>query len=292
MKKIKLFWCTSKFEKNFGDELSPYIVKKISNREVICLDPIYQPNISIFNKLISLLSYIRNYSFFKLLTNLYYRHTTHLLAIGSIINQANSHSLVWGSGIINKDEHVESAKFLAVRGPLTRSHLLNLGYYVPDKLGDPGLLIKKFYKPKSIKKIKIGIIPHTSDYNFINQFITNPDIVVIDLRTEFVEELIDIIYSCNLIISSSLHGIIVSHSYDIPALWFKFKDSVGGDDIKFLDYFLSVNIDQKIPFSFGDCNINDPSDIELFFSKHQKYSLPANEFIEMRCNELIESFPK
>jgi pyruvyltransferase len=62
-----------------------------------------------------------------------------------------------------------------------------------------------------------------------------------------IEEVIDRIAACELVASSSLHGLIASHAYSIPAFWIKFRPLLSGDDSKFHDYFLSIGRDPRSP---------------------------------------------
>mgnify|MGYP000288702261 CR=1 FL=1 len=50
------------------------------------------------------------------------------------------------------------------------------------------------------------------------------------------------ITKCRSIISSSLHGIIAAHAYNIPAAWVNFG-IMKGDGIKFEDHYLSLGLD-------------------------------------------------
>ena len=52
--------------------------------------------------------------------------------------------------------------------------------------------------------------------------------------------MIDTICACDVILSSSLHGLIISDAYAIPNVWIKLSDKVEGNGFKFKDYFLSV----------------------------------------------------
>lgn len=223
MGRIKVWWHRNEGVNNFGDVLGPYLVRKITGKEVVFAEPSPWP-----------------------------WPKTHLV-IGSILAAAKRNCIVWGPGIIKKDEVVGKAKFLAVRGPLTRKRLMELGHSVPEIYGDPALLLPGYYHPKRReKKYELGIIPHHVDYQSTVQKVHDQKIKIIDL-TRDIEEVIDEIYACERTISSSLHGIIVSHAYGIPSVWVKLSNQLYGDNVKFYDYFQSVDIDDYPPAElFGD----------------------------------------
>lgn len=164
--------------------------------------------------------------------------------VGSILDRARDNSVVWGSGFLTEESTITSnPKILAVRGPLTRKRLINLGKNCPEIYGDPALLFPKFYTPKQTdKKYKIGIIPHYIDKDnpFFETIKDRNDVLIIDI-TQDKFKFIDEINSCEIIFSSSLHGIIASDAYGVPAFWIEFSDKVIGAGFKFKDYFLSVN---------------------------------------------------
>ncbi|WP_067148365.1 polysaccharide pyruvyl transferase family protein [Pseudotamlana agarivorans] len=225
--KIRLFWWNevkiqNKSKENYGDLLGAYLVEKISKKEVVWVRP---KDFSILN------------------------HFQPIYAtIGSILTHVNKKCVVWGSGIISKDYPIKKAKFLAVRGPQTRQFLVNQGYEVPKVYGDPALLLPDYFFPKVSKKYKIGVVPHYDDYAVVKKwFLSENNIVVLDLMTNNVEETTIRFLECEAIVSSSLHGIIVAHAYGIPAVWQRFSDKLFGDDIKFQDYFESVQIQPYTP---------------------------------------------
>jgi pyruvyltransferase len=121
---------------------------------------------------------------------------------------------------------------------LTKKFLENKNISVPEIYGDPGLLISNFYKPKLILELqnKIGIVPHYSNYDKYLNLDTN--IYYLINPSDNWKIVIDNLYSCKFIISSSLHGLICSDAYNKPNLWldeFPLKEG----DLKFRDYFMS-----------------------------------------------------
>ena len=262
---IRLFWWNEiklqgKSRENYGDLLGKYLVEKISKKEVIWTNP---KVFSLFNKLI-------------------------FVTVGSVLANVNKRCVVWGSGIISREQQVMRAKFLAVRGPQTRDCLLKQGYDVPKKYGDPALLLPNFFNPTIEKQYKIGIIAHYIDYKIVSQYYKNDnDILLIDLMTNDIEETTHEFLKCEKIMSSSLHGIIVAHAYGIPAIWQKFSNNIFGDDVKYQDYFESVEIEHYIPSVLSEKI--EMSHIEDLFSNNE--SLPDKTIIEKLCTGLMEVCP-
>lgn len=240
---IRLFWWSEpklmgKSKENYGDLIGKYLVEKISNKRVVWVNP-------------------KTWHFIDYFQPIYF-------TAGSILAHVNKKCVVWGSGIIQKNQIVTSADFLAVRGPKTRQNLLNQGFDIPEIYGDPALLMPDYYSPSKNKVYSIGFVPHYTDYELVYSWYKNEkDVIVIDLMTNNIEVTTDLFLQCERIISSSLHGLIVSHAYGIPAIWVKFSDKLFGDGIKFQDYFESVGIKSYIPLQFN--TRFDKSEIEGIF---------------------------
>lgn len=266
-RKIRLFWWNEielqgKSKENYGDLLGKYLVEKISGKEVVWTKP-------------------RAFSFSDFFSPIY-------VTIGSILTHVNSKCIVWGSGIVSREFPVKNAKFLAVRGPQTRNHLLDLGYEVPEIYGDPAILLPRYYNPQIEKEYKLGIVPHYADFEAVKDFYQNDgSILIIDLMTNNVETTTDQFLKCEKIVSSSLHGIIVAHAYGIPAVWQKFSNRIFGDDIKFRDYFESVDI-LNYESNILSSEMSESMMSSLFKNKQV---LPEKNVIDRLCNGLMEVCP-
>ena len=212
-KVIPTYWYRSA---NFGDRIAPYLVEKISGYKTV---------------------YVGNDNM----------EIEHIALVGSLLDTtplSNTH--VWGCGFAYESGHTYQPKVIhAVRGALSRQRYLANDIECPEVYGDPAILLPKYYSPDIQKKFRLGIIPHTEDYINVLARYSNlyADTLIINL-SDSVEAVIDQILSCEKTISSSLHGLIVSHAYGVPSRWVEFSDKVIGQGFKFRDYFTTVSADE------------------------------------------------
>jgi pyruvyltransferase len=194
---INAYWWPAK---NFGDTLSPIILKYFTKQEI------------------------------KLAGR---EEPGKLLAVGSILHLIKPNDTVWGSGLNRRRLVIAppGAKFLAVRGPITRRYIKG---NVPQIYGDPGILLPLIYNPKIEKKFEYGIVPHYVDKPFIK---LRPGDKYIDIQGDW-KKVVDEMLSCKKIVSSSLHGIICAEAYGIPAIWTRYSTKITGGSMKYNDYFL------------------------------------------------------
>lgn len=187
---------------NFGDQMSPDLVSWVAGRPAAWVSQ---------------------------------RYPGKLLAVGSILGALARGDTVWGAGLIRDEQLIPppGVRFLAVRGPLTRSLI---DAEVPEIYGDPALLLPHFHTSPVQQIRPIGIVPHYVDQAEVN--VDDTAIKVIDVRKPW-RTVVDAIRSCEAVLSSSLHGLIVAEAYGIPASWIKITDGVVGGGFKFNDYYLA-----------------------------------------------------
>jgi len=131
-----LQWATEGIiKKNWGDKLNPYLIKVISGKRVFHRSEVYP----------------------------WPPFTVHY-CVGSHLSTAMSdpNASIWGSGFISYDAPVigRPKAIHAVRGWLSVSHLKENGVEPPSVVGDPALLLPRFYSPKpSEKNILWGLFP-------------------------------------------------------------------------------------------------------------------------------------
>ena len=199
-----MFWWKSSVGKNFGDELSPVIIERILGRKI--------------------------------------RHKSHksseknLMALGSVLHFAKNGDVIWGSGFREDpslENRFQNLDVRAVRGPRTREFLLNMGIDCPEIYGDPAILMGQLFPEYKQEKIIYDyiIIPNIGE---IGCFMLYKNVV---LPTEPWNQVVQKITQSRLVISSSLHGLIVAESFRIPARLLKM--TWGESLLKYQDYYES-----------------------------------------------------
>lgn len=224
--------------RNWGDDINFYFIQELTQRPVV----------SLFNFRIA-----RKFKF------------KNFLCIGSLLGMpgyANENTIVWGAGSFGELNGIIPSQILSVRGRLTSEILFKKGIDCQNVFGDPALLLPLVYMPEvSVKcsegqvissksqiigfKYKLGIVPHVVDlqHPIIKEIREkySTEILIIDLEHYGKwTDVIDQICSCEKILSSSLHGIIVSDAYGIPNCWIELTGKLLGGHFKYHDYASSV----------------------------------------------------
>lgn len=230
-------WCGIR-HRNWGDDLNYYYLHQLTRRPIV-----FRHNFRIARWL---------------------RHNNYL-CIGTLLDgqkYKDSHTVIWGSGCSGADRGLPTPqKVLAVRGPKSREYLQSQGIDCPEVYGDPALLLPLVYQPRrgvqcsiaasSVQEVKkasyrLGIIPHVVDLHHpVIEEIREKhadEILIIDLaHYKKWTDVIDQICSCERILSSSLHGLIVSDAYQVPSCWIELTGKISGGYFKYLDYAASVS---------------------------------------------------
>ncbi|MGZ3633351.1 MAG: polysaccharide pyruvyl transferase family protein [Parachlamydiaceae bacterium] len=198
----QMFWWQSSAGVNFGDDLSHVIVERILDRNVE-LSSLAESKKTVF-------------------------------AVGSILHFARNDDIIWGSGFRedpSQEKRFERLDVRAVRGPLTRDFLLAKGVNCPEIYGDPVILMSDLFpefQPQDPLYDYI-IIPNVGELSFYALYKN----VVSPLRPW--KEILDKMMHSRLVISGSLHGLVLAESYGVPARLLKM--TWGEPLLKYADYY-------------------------------------------------------
>jgi pyruvyltransferase len=237
---------------NFGDIICPHIIHEITGEKVI-----------------------------------YSTEKNTLISIGSVVSHSfNFRMKYWGSGAIDENtgnKFIHLNNYYAVRGPNTRRKIISSGGYCPEIYGDPALLLPIIFPKKTIQiKLKHGItvIPHWIDLDRVVDFECK-NINLVDIRSNWWNVL-QHIASSKIILTSSLHGLIVGEAYNIPTVFVKFSNKLCGGKYKFIDYYNST--DREL--IFYDHKKNNKLDIDNC-TRMLQHIKPPN----INIKKFIKSFP-
>lgn len=246
---INAWWSKQPQPGNFGDILTPFIFNKLSNNK---------------------LNFVHHNA-----------PLDHILCVGSILGKATKYSTVWGSGVMKYTDVVNNhAKYLAVRGPISRAIVLRSGGKCPEIYGDPALLLPKITNFDIVQTHEIGIVPHYVDYQDVkNMYEDRSDIKIINLLDADPMVPLKHMLSCGKIISSSLHGMIAPAAFGIPVSWVKFSNRLYGDGVKFHDFFNSINVDHNFTEITSDNYLTKLNELQFI------------DPISYDCTNLLQSCP-
>lgn len=201
--RVAIFYWTPPARLNFGDYLAHAVVSRmLALREIVPEEPSARP--------------------------------ATLFSVGSVLHFASGGETVWGSGrngkIAEAEHRFAALDVRAVRGPLTRQFLLARGIACPAVFGDPALLLPRLFPTRFRRAAvpgRIGIVPNLNDLALVD------DPRVID-PTRPWDAVIDAILSCEFVVASSLHGLIVADAFGVPCAPVRFSPTE--HDFKYHDY--------------------------------------------------------
>ncbi len=235
---------------NFGDELSPLLVALASGRTVERAE----------------------------------LDQCHLVALGSVLDLVlaadHRHPAIWGSGFIKEGPSTGAGLDVhAVRGHLTNERCGSVG-----AIGDPALLAR-YLKFGDAEPARVGLLPHYVDTEnpFCDRFVNEvPDCVLIDPLQPPLDVLAQIA-ACDVVFSSSLHGLICADSLGVPNAWIELSDKVVGNGYKFTDYYSCFDL------SPSPIRPNAPSELEsLIGDVIDAHDRPQ---LDRLCAGLLDAFP-
>lgn len=167
-----------------------------------------------------------------------------LILVGSILQWADSNSIVCGAGFIRSEVKVQAKpkRVICVRGPLSAGKLRQEGIECPERYADPGVLAPALFPQKVVVRHAIGFVPHYWDMAHpFTEYCRENGVKILNVRDEpevFFHQLAE----CEVVLSTSLHGLIFAHAYGKPALWMEISDKVIGGGFKFFDYYASLGV--------------------------------------------------
>ena len=91
-----------------------------------------------------------------------------------------------------------------------------------------------------------------------------------------------------MILSSSLHGLIISESYEIPNIWIKVSQNINGGYFKYNDYYESIGIQNSKPYIYtGNETKRRASQFNAFLQKGKIDLKPLINSAPFDLNEKI-----
>ena len=198
---------------------------------------------------------------------------------------------IWGTGFVkykDKDAHFykRNIQICALRGELSKKRVEKiLGHEINVPLGDAGILASCLLNEVPPKKYAVGIVAHYKEQEnpifeqLLNQFKNSTFIDVRDTPLAVTKK----ISQCEVIISSSLHGLIIADSLHVPNRHIVVTDNLLGDGFKFDDYYSAYGLKHL----FTDMRKDTITSLEEVV---ENYKIP-DEMVEEKKKAMLKAFP-
>ena len=214
----------------FGSYLAEYYRTKVNmNYSIICYDK-HSPDTALYNLTFALVGSIARRA-------LETRNTV-LLGVGTIKEDALLPKIH-----LRSDVHV-----IGVRGPRTRDAFLSKYAINPEIVGDPGLYFHEVFREeiqeernKEQHMKDLCFLSHEVENQVFAKLFQNYRNITISAGGK-IKPIITFLSQCRAVVTSSLHGVIFSHSLSIPVAAVKVSNQIIGGDWKFYDYYYGIKL--------------------------------------------------
>jgi hypothetical protein len=274
---------------NFGDQLSPKILKWLTKNLVI------SASVSEWNSPFYFLMRSRDFrSLIKILLIIIYKYLLSrpiYMFIGSILStKLEGKVLVLGSGFISEDSKILNKtdfKFYLVRGPLTWANLPNFfqrKWNGKTAFGDPGILLSEYFDSLNNSQLFLSesfkkglVISHVNTVDVLKNKLSKRNINDFDFisMSDSMAEIMMKINSCDLIVTNTLHGLIAAHSFGRKVILLDSFENIKGGKFKFEDYLGSLR-EYGFTGTFQYLALDDLAQVNLYDILSRKIILESS----------------
>lgn len=224
---VRLAWWVRPFPGNFGDWLSPLVVRHVADAPVR-----YQP----------LTASARD---------------PHLVSVGSVGRFIKPTSVVVGTGVSSEDIEIDPrARYHSLRGPIAAGVLQRSGGPVVESFGDPGVLLRRVLPVETpTTNGRLALVRHFTHLGLplsLPEDVDELDVLVSE--PERIRAMVERLNGYDGVVTSAMHVMIACHSYGIPCALVTFEgleSAVHGSGVKYRDYAegAEVGLHEPIPLS-------------------------------------------
>ncbi|MEM1437194.1 MAG: polysaccharide pyruvyl transferase family protein, partial [Pseudomonadota bacterium] len=237
-RKLRLFWSRGTGKKggprNAGDWYSPLICEALAERPVV-FAPVTQCDLVAVG---------------SLLDRLQRSHRWHRLGLRRSLT-------LWGTGTLRAGDRLAGDhQVLALRGSATRARIAAAAPAVP--LGDPGLLADRLLLQRPATRRRLGVVVHQAHLGhpeLLAAVARQPDAALLPATLQ-VRALLEEIAASEMVLSTSLHGLIFADALAVPNTWLELPGLDGGR-FKFADYYSAFGLELE-PLTLATANWDEP----------------------------------